>query len=237
MRLPAVYDLTFSGFGTEAFAILDRLRENPHIEQYQKEKAGIAQHVMAPFRQFRDDLVVNVILPNRMPLETERNVFSRILKNDFGAGGSHSHVWMSFYRLGRSRLSDFQPFHGIDADGFYAGLHVGGRDRSLVRAAREMMADDGGPLLNILNGLLSTAGWTFELIRGTGTKKERFETSTALSSMPEITRRAEAISVYRSLGRAETVACGGDLVRFAAESMAAIWPLYESFTEAVRTDS
>ena len=59
--------------------MLDRLRDEPHIDQYKSEKPGVTDHLKAPFRRYRDDLVVNWVLPNRLDFETERYVFSRLL--------------------------------------------------------------------------------------------------------------------------------------------------------------
>ena len=119
--VPEPLDLTFEGFAPEAFAILERLRDEPHIAQYRKEKAGIKRYITEPFKRFRDDLVVNWVLPNRLDFETEKNVFSRLLKNDFGAGGCHHHLWMAFYRPGRRRLTDVQLAPCITPDGFTMG--------------------------------------------------------------------------------------------------------------------
>ncbi len=41
-------DLTFEGFSPEAFALLERLRQHPHIEQYRKEKEGVRRYLREP---------------------------------------------------------------------------------------------------------------------------------------------------------------------------------------------
>ena len=232
MRLPERFDLQFPGFNGEAFEILSRLRADPNVAQYRMEKEAIQREIMEPFRLFRDDLVVNVVLPNHLPLETERNVFSRLLKNDFGAGGSHSHVWMSFYRPDRSRLADLQPFHGIEPDGFYSGLHVGGRDRSIVRNARDAFAREPDVLRDQLNELLRQPGWTFSVSRGSGTRKEEYEVSAPIPALPDVLRRAASIAIYRFFERGAVLTWREQLVPNAAAAMASIWPLYEAFAAA-----
>lgn len=231
MFLPAVFDLRFSGFPSEAFDVLGRLRANPRMEQYRREKEAIRRHVMTPLKSFRDDLVVNVVLPNHLSLETERNVFSRLPKNDFGAGGSHSHVWMSFYRPGRSRLSDFQPFHGIDPDGFYSGLHVGGRDPAIVVAAREAFRRERDTLLDAMNQLLAESEWTFSVTRGSGRSRKEYEADEPMDQLPDLLAYAASLSIYRTFSRRQVVAMKGELVQQASAAMAAVWPFYEAFTE------
>ncbi|WP_243663954.1 hypothetical protein [Rhodothermus marinus] len=128
---------TFEGFAPEAFEALARLKSRPHIEQYRQEKPALRRYVQEPFRRLRDDLVVNWVLPNSLALETERNVFSRFLKNDFGAGGCYAHYWMAFYRQGRRRLADVQLIVSLHADGLRVGVYAGERrGRSGVRCER-----------------------------------------------------------------------------------------------------
>ena len=121
---PEPLSLTFDGFPDEGWDALERLRAEPHIGRYQEEKAVLDRAVTAPFKRYRDDLAVNWVLPNGLPFETEKNVFSRILKNDFGRGGSHSHLWMAFYRPPRKRLTDIQLSHAVYPDAFRWGLYV-----------------------------------------------------------------------------------------------------------------
>ena len=151
---PEPLDLTFEGFPDEGFEALARLRAEPHIGQYQKEKEVLDRAVTAPFKRYRNDLALNWVIPSGLPFETERNVFSRILKNDFGAGGSHSHLWMSFYRPPRKRLTDIQLSHAIHPDAFRWGIYVGDYARGLFRPARERLLGEPRQSLALLNGLI-----------------------------------------------------------------------------------
>ncbi|GIV62352.1 MAG: hypothetical protein KatS3mg044_1218 [Rhodothermaceae bacterium] len=147
-------DPLFEGFGVEAFAALARLKAEPHIERYRLEKEALRRYVQAPFRRLRDDLAVRWVLPNALALETERNVFSRFLKNDFGAGGCHAHYWMAFYRAGRRRLADVQLIVSLHADGLKVGVYAGEPARAVWKAVRAHLPEvegapwrDGIPLL------------------------------------------------------------------------------------------
>ena len=229
LALPPTFDLRFEGFSPETFAVLDRMRQHPHVDQYRKERDELRTHVTQPFRRFRDDLVVNVVLPNRLNLETERNVFSRLLKNDFGAGGANSHQWMSFYRPDRTRLSDLQPFHGIDPDGFASGLHVAGRDRSLLAGAKQVFTERPDEMLDLLNPLLERGGWQFAA-SVSGSRRAATAATEPIESLPDGLRRARGISIYRSFTRERVLEWKGELVVHAAEAMRDVWPFYEAFT-------
>ena len=229
--LPDRLDLRFAGFAPDAFAVLERLREHPHIEQYRAEKEAIAAYVTAPFKAYRDDLVVNWVLPNHLPFETEKNVFSRLLKNDFGAGGCHHHQWMAFYRPPRRRLSDVQLSHSLYPDGFVFGLYVGDYAKALFRDAKSQMLDAPERTLDRLNGLIER-GYTFTYAP-TVTKALASPTFTEpLDALPDDLARAKGMWVRRTMDRDDVLAAGPDLVRCAIEAQAELWPLYVAWAGA-----
>ncbi len=223
-------DVTFEGFGPEAFAILERLRRHPHVEQYRKEKAGIRRHLTEPFKRFRDDLAVNFVLPNRLPFETEKNVFSRLLKNDFGAGGCHHHLWMAFYRTGRRRLTDVQLSHSIRPDGFEVSLFVGAYMKDLLRQARTRLAAAPGRFLALLNPLLQTSK-TLHFRNGTGRQATRHDVHTPLPRLPAALLHADALWLNHAFPRADVLAWQGALVDHALEAVRTLWPLYRFFVD------
>lgn len=230
---PRPLALRFDGFTPEAFAVLDRLREHPHVEQYRQEKAAIREHVTEPFKAYRDDLVVNWVLPNQLPFETERNVFSRLLKNDFGAGGCHHHLWMAFYRPPRRRLSDVQLSHSLYPDGFAFGLYMGEYARSLFRAAKRRMLDEPERTLSLLNELM-VRGYSFTFAP-TVTRSVAAPTFTEpLSELPDDLGRAKGMWVRRKVPKERVLDLGGELVGEAIEAQAELWPLYSWWIESDR---
>ena len=221
---PEPLDCSFEGFSAEAFAILERLREAPHIEQYRREKGGIERYLRAPFKRFRDDLVVNWVLPNRLDFETEKNVFSRILKNDFGAGGSHHHVWMAFYRPPRRRLTDLQLSHGLNPDAFESSLFVGGYAKELLRQAKANIVVAPAVFLALVNPLLQDT--TLYYRYGHGEKRVRRVISEPLAAVPEDLARADALWLRRRFPREDVIAWQGGLVRHALAAVRDFWPVY-----------
>ncbi|MFO8100292.1 MAG: hypothetical protein R6T83_11815, partial [Salinibacter sp.] len=184
MRRPSDFDRAFGGWTPEVFEMLDRLRAEPHIDQYKREKPGVTEWLKDPFRRYRDDLVVGWVLPNRLEFETERNVFSRLLKNDFGAGGCHDHLWMAFYRPSTRRLEDVQITHRVSPDGFAVGLYVGSHASDLLTQAQRRI--DGAPAtyLDHVNPLLDQTGWRFYTHRGSGKNETREVVDTPLDAVP-----------------------------------------------------
>jgi len=216
--IPEAPDLRFAGFSNRAFDVLSRLRAKPTAENYHVLKSQLREFVHEPFREFRDDLVVAYVLPNRLPMETERNVFSRFLKNDFGAGASHSHLWLSFYRIGRTRLKDVQLASSISPDGFAVGLHVAPRMGAVQRSFYERNRARPDHFADMVAGLQSRH-FSISL---SGVVLPEGETRAALRSM----RVSDRVSVRAMLPAGEVVQVRGRLIMWALAQTQLLWPLY-----------
>lgn len=228
---PHPLSLTFEGFPDEGFEALAALKREPHIERYRTVKDVLDRAVLAPFKRYRDDLAVNWVLPNGLPFETEKNVFSRILKNDFGAGGSHSHLWMSFYRPPRKRLTDVQLSHAVHADAFRWGIYMGDYAKGLFLPARERMAAEPERALGLLNGLLGR-GYRLAFAPHVTKPEGHPEVDEPLDALPNGLLRARGIWLMRRISREETQALGPSLVARAIDAQEELWPLYRFWTEA-----
>lgn len=228
---PDPLDLTFEGFPDEAFEALERLRAEPHVERYRKEKGALDRYVTGPFKRYRDDLALNWVIPNRLPFETERNVFSRILKNDFGAGGSHSHLWMSFYRPPRKRLTDVQLSHAVYPDAFRWGIYVGDYSKGIFSAARARTLEEPDRALGLVNRLIGR-GYRLAFAPHVTKPEGRPEYDEPLDALPDGLARAKGIWLMRRISREETQALGPRLVAAAIDAQEELWPLYRFWTEA-----
>lgn len=229
MQRPTPLDRTFEGWSPEVFAMLDRLRAEPHIDQYKKEKPGVTDHLKDPFRRYRDDLAVNWVLPNRLDLETERNVFSRLLKNDFGAGGCHDHLWMSFYRPQTRRLEDVQITHRISPDGFAVGVYVGAYATDLLDRAKSRIRQAPARYLDLVNPLLEQDDWRFYTHRGSGQNETQTVFSEPLDAVPDSVDGADGIYVRHYLSREKTLDLGPNLVDRALDLVFDVWPIYRFY--------
>jgi hypothetical protein len=229
MRLPDVIDRSFEGWSEDVFAMLDRLRAEPHIDQYKKEKPGVTEHLKDPFRRYRDDLVVNWVLPNRLDFETEKHVFSRLLKNDFGAGGCHDHLWMSFYRPETRRLEDVQITHRVSPEGFAVGVYVGAYATDLLQQAKRRIADAPATYLDLINPLLKQSDWRFYTHRGSGENETKSIYEEPLDAVPAAVERADGIYARHYISRADTLALGPELVDRALDLVLDVWPIYRFY--------
>lgn len=221
--------LDFEGWCPEAFAILDRIRETPHISQYNEEKPGITDRLKDPFKRYRDDLVVNWVLPNRLDLETEKYVFSRLLKNDFGAGGCHDNLWMAFYRPHTKRLKDVQVSHRISPDGFDVGIYVGSHAKDLLKQALHRIEQAPATYLDLINPPLGEQGWRFYYHYGSGERARRPVYTEPLDGLPEDLSRADGIWLRRRFPRPQVLDWGPDLVLHALEAVRTVWPIYRFY--------
>jgi hypothetical protein len=229
MHRPDTLDRSFAGWGPEVFALLDRLRAEPHIDQYKKEKPGVTENLKDPFRRYRDDLVVNWVLPNRLNFETEKHVFSRLLKNDFGAGGCHDHLWMSFYRPETRRLEDVQITHRVSPDGFAIGVYVGAHATDLLAQAQSRIAQAPATYLDLVNSLLERDDWQFYTHRGSGDNETQDVFSEPLDAVPESVEGADGVYVRHYLSREATLDLGPRLVDWALDRVFDVWPIYRFY--------
>ena len=227
----APLDLSFEGWPPEAFALLERLREHPHIEQYRREKesGALEEHLKAPFKRYRDDLVVNWVLPSRLAFETEKNVFSRLLKNDFGAGGCHHHKWLAFYRPGLKRLKDVQLSHSLSPRGMTVGLYVGAYAKDLLAQAQARIEQAPQRYRALVNARLEQKGWYFSYHYGSGKSKQAPRFTAPLEALPGDLAKADGLALRRLFPRAEVEAAGAGFVGEALEAVRALWPLYRFY--------
>ncbi len=237
--IPDPLDLSFEGWRPEAFDLLERLRQEPHIGQYRKERdAGrLDAFVKEPFKRYRDDLALNFVFPNRLAFETEKNVFSRLLKNDFGAGGCHHHKWMAFYRPGLKRLKDVQLSHSLSPEGMDVGCYIGAYMKALLARAKKRVAEEPERFLGLVNPLLEKEGWRFYFYRGSGKGKARHAFTAPLEEVPEAIERADGIGLWRRFERAEVVEARSAFVGQALEAVIAVWPLYRFYLAGDRLES
>ncbi|WP_103026487.1 hypothetical protein [Salinibacter altiplanensis] len=229
MHTPEDLDRSFEGWSEDVFRMLDRLRAEPHIDQYKAEKPGVTEFLKDPFRRYRDDLVVNWVLPNRLGFETEKYVFSRLLKNDFGAGGCNDNLWMSFYRPETRRLEDVQITHRVSPDGFAVGIYVGAHATDLLTQATSRIHDAPGMYLDLVNPLLQNKNWRFHTHGRAGGSKTKTVFDAPLDQVPDSVEGADGIHVRHYIGREETLHLGAELVDRALDLVLDVWPIYRFY--------
>ena len=218
--------VSFDGFGPEAFSTLDAIKKEPHIGTYRPLKPVIEAAIKQPFKQFRDDLVVNWVLPNELPFETERNVFSRLLKNDFGNGGCHHHLWLAFYREGLRRLSDLQVTHTIRDNGFSSSLYIGENAPVLFNQIKRQIIDNPLPFVSLVDELLVDNEWVFRFRPEKANRNEYEQYKNSLSVIPTGLGSAKGIWWHKFYPKDTILNKGPLLVESSLQAIKAVWPLY-----------
>lgn len=216
-------DILFPGFSAEAFEILERLRENPWAEQYQKEKIAIQREIMQPFKLLRDDLVIHWLIPNDLDLVTEKNVFSRFLKNDFGKGGCNHHLWFSFYRPGFKRLTDLQLAYSLFPEGLNVGIYAADRAKESMWYFRQLVESQSPEFIRLVNTLLSREGYYVVLKY----KKDKLIVENAVQSLGVDWQKATEIWIKTTQEKKTIVNSKAELFDWIIETAVILEPLYK----------
>lgn len=216
---------SFPGFSAQAFDLLERLRRTPNIKQYQAEKTHIHRWLKEPFKAYRDDLVFGFVIPNRLSLETERNVFSRLLKNDFGRGGCHHHFWMSFYRHGWTRLRDLQLIHSLHPDAFYVGISASRISPVVLRHTRYVLVERSRDFQAVAASLVASPDW--EMIIRRGDESEAVTDVSPEAAWWSQVSRISALRLFRRFSREHVLRAGNGIIYEALGAVAALWPAYQ----------
>ena len=134
---PAVGSL----FTAETFDLLAGLHEDPTKAYYNEFREAIKEHVEEPFRLLVREVAKRLPAPITGLMETEKGVFARILKNDYGKGGAWDFYWGAFYPKGGKRTTDAQLSTWINRDQLEFGFYIGAygsdqRERFLANCKR-----------------------------------------------------------------------------------------------------
>lgn len=114
-----------SAFSARTFELLEELRKAPAKATYADNKEDIQEFVENPLRELFEEVLSALPAPMLEVLETEKNLYSRILKNDWGKGGAWDFVWAAVFPKGTKRTEAAQLFVGLHHDCFQAGFYVG----------------------------------------------------------------------------------------------------------------
>ncbi len=109
-------------FSAECFTLLAGLQETPTYAFYQAHKTALQNLVQTPFQRLLRE-VVNRLPTAMLPhLETEKKLFGRIPKNDYGQGGAYPFYWGALYPKGGKRIGDAQLYVLINSTALKIGF-------------------------------------------------------------------------------------------------------------------
>lgn len=137
-------------FSLRAFELLAKLHAQPRRELLVELGPALREEVIEPFRALF--LRATTQLRDEVPglLETERRLFGRFEKNDYGRGGAWDYYWGALYLRGGSRVSGLQLFARIDHDRLSYGFDFGDRTTTDVQRFAERAARVPRPLARVL---------------------------------------------------------------------------------------
>jgi 5-methylcytosine-specific restriction protein B len=114
-----------SAFSSRAFSLLSGLHENPTKEYYKSKSEEFWVYVEEPLQRIMKAVAAKLPQPMLDLLETEKGIFGKITKNDYGRGGTWDYYWGAFYPKGGKRITDAQLFLWINRDVVTFGFYIG----------------------------------------------------------------------------------------------------------------
>ncbi len=195
IAIPHVDHLAFS---LTALELLDKLHLSPTAATYTANKHDFKTLLEKPFQSLLKE-VGSQLPPNMLAvLETEKRIFGRILKNDYGQGGAWEFYWGAFYPKGGKRTDDAQLFIWMDHANLEAGFYMGEHGKKQQKRFLSNAGKYGAEIGKLLDRQIRHPGLSLgndDRIRSNTTGVELFEKW--LTSVTAETLRA-GISISRS---------------------------------------
>ena len=153
-------------FTARTLELLEGLHRDPTVAYYREHRDAFQKQLIVPFRRLFQDVAERLPAAITDMMETERRVFSRIPKNDFGRGGAWPWYWGALYPKGSKRTDDAQLLLSIDhrrlAFGFFIADYATERRQEFVERCREAHHE----LVALLGDVLSDDDLVFDLHEG-----------------------------------------------------------------------
>lgn len=115
-------------FTDNTFNLLSDLHQNPTKDFYNSHKDRFNKYLFIPIKDFYKNVAREMPSSITEVMETEKNLFSKILKNDYGKGGANDFFWGAFFPKATSRRAAAPQLSiWINKDrlefGFYIGIY------------------------------------------------------------------------------------------------------------------
>ncbi len=216
-------------FVQRAFELMGGLAENPTKEFYAAHKEEFKGLVERPFQSLIKHVASKLSPTITDVIETEKGVFARIQKNDWGRGGAWPFYWGAFYPKGGKRIRDAQLFAWMNGDcldfGFFVGEY-GAEERSRFEAS---CRSHGKVLKDLLEASEGAVGLTF----GRGASEDEMRGDPELSLDQWLANPIElGARVGMTLSRDQVVELSADeLSDRIAAVFEAVFPMFVAATE------
>ncbi len=148
-------------FDKKAFELLAGLREHPLQSFYEEHADEFDAAIEAPLRRLMSNVASALPASITAALETQKRIFSRIPKNDYGKGGAWDFYWGAFYPKGGKRTADAQFYVFISSMGLRYGFYIGDYGIDPKRQFAENCREYGTELKALLEPALAGADFRF----------------------------------------------------------------------------
>jgi 5-methylcytosine-specific restriction protein B len=148
-------------FSATTFKLLQSLHAEPQRAFYMAHKENFKTHVEEPFQRLMHDVAACLPAAITNLMETERNIFARILKNDFGQGGAWDHYWGAFYPQGGKRIADPQLSMWINHELLEFGFYIGDYGNASRQRFQKNAQEHYEALIELLEPHLSHANLVY----------------------------------------------------------------------------
>jgi 5-methylcytosine-specific restriction enzyme B len=155
--MSAVTDPT-TGFSERTFELLGELHRNPQKDFYLAHKTDFVAHVESPAQRLMRDVVAQLPASVKERLETEKGLFGRILKNDWGRGGTWDFFWGTLFPKGGKKFDGVQLYISVRHDRIEYGFGFSDFDSDQQPRFRRNVRQFASVLLGSLGERLSRLG-------------------------------------------------------------------------------
>ena len=114
-----------SVFSEQTFELLEGISATPQLSYYQENQRGFRQYVEEPFQRVMSAVAASLPSAISAVMETDRRIFGKFHKNDFGLGGAWPYYWGAFYPKGSKRSRDAQLSMWMNYEMLEYGFYIG----------------------------------------------------------------------------------------------------------------
>lgn len=117
--------VTDAAFTRETFTLLAALDETPTLVFYRAHEEAFREQVIGPFQAVFHGVCQQLPVAITDRMETDKNLFSRVAKNDYGQGGAWSHYWGALSLKGLKKTESAQLLLWMNYEYLECGFTIG----------------------------------------------------------------------------------------------------------------
>lgn len=148
-------------FMPETFDFFEGISREPTKAFYSAHKEAFREFVDGPFRLLFRRIVGELPATITDLLDTKRDLFSRIPKNDFGRGGAWDFYWAALHAPGESRIQSPQLYMSMNRNELGLGFAFGTRGTEYEERFLQNLDDNETELGELLSASFDGAALTF----------------------------------------------------------------------------